>query len=192
MKHKSKWISIVAAATLIGAPSVVSPASQVHATTVDTSQSQENNNVENSITITNKQVLEGATRAYEAGEISKSDYQIMYSELTQRSGTQGVTKVVEIDSETAELYLNSTLTKTIVRTGEAATVLAALKAIPAAAAWLSKHGGLAAALGYIFDGFTENSLNIDNGIIITLKKDVKPMPGGYTEPTWVSTNIRSQ
>jgi len=34
MKHKSKWISIVAAATLIGEPSVVS---RVHATTVDTS-----------------------------------------------------------------------------------------------------------------------------------------------------------
>jgi len=37
MKHKSKWMSIVAAATLISAPSVVSPVSQVHATTVDTS-----------------------------------------------------------------------------------------------------------------------------------------------------------
>lgn len=34
MKHKSKWMSIVAAATLIEAPSVVS---RVHATTVDTS-----------------------------------------------------------------------------------------------------------------------------------------------------------
>lgn len=34
MKHKSKWISIVTAATLIGTPSVVS---RVHATTVDTS-----------------------------------------------------------------------------------------------------------------------------------------------------------
>lgn len=191
MKHKSKWISIVAAATLIGAPSVVSPVSQVHATTVDTSQSQENNNVENSITITNKQVLEGATRAYEDGKITETEYNTIRSGLTQRIGVKGETKIVQVDNETMDLYLDNRLAGLLLQ-GIPGAVAASLFGVAAAADTLAGMGLTTAILTAALAPVISNVMDTSNGVIVTMKKVPKPMPGGYTEPGWVGSGVRDQ
>lgn len=191
MKHKSKWISIVAAATLIGAPSVVSPVSQVHATTVDTSQSQENNNVENSITITNKQVLEGATRAYEDGKITETEYNTIRSGLTQRIGVKGETKIVQVDNETIDVYLDNRLAGLLLQ-GIPGAVAASLFSISAVADALATMGVTTAILTAALAPVISNVTDTSNGVIVTMKKVPKPMPGGYTEPGWVGSGVRDQ
>lgn len=191
MKHKSKWISIVAAATLIGAPSVVSPVSQVHATTVDTSQSQENNNVENSITITNKQVLEGATRAYEDGKITETEYNTIRSGLTQRIGVKGETKIVQVDNETIDVYLDNRLAGLLLQ-GIPGAVAASLFSISAVADALATMGLTTAILTAALAPVISNVTDTSNGVIVTMKKVPKPMPGGYTEPGWVGSGVRDQ
>lgn len=191
MKHKSKWISIVAAATLIGAPSVVSPVSQVHATTVDTSQSQENNNVENSITITNKQVLEGATRAYEDGKITETEYNTIRSGLTQRIGVKGETKIVQVDNETMDLYLDNRLAGLLLQ-GIPGAVAASLFGVAVAADTLAGMGLTTAILTAALAPVISNVMDTSNGVIVTMKKVPKPMPGGYTEPGWVGSGVRDQ
>lgn len=188
MKHKSKWISIVATATLIGAPSVVS---RVHATTVDTSQSQENNNVENSITITNKQVLEGATRAYEDGKITETEYNTIRSGLTQRIGVKGETKIVQVDNETMDLYLDNRLAGLLLQ-GIPGAVAASLFGVAAAADTLAGMGLTTAILTAALAPVISNVMDTSNGVIVTMKKVPKPMPGGYTEPGWVGSGVRDQ
>lgn len=188
VKHKSKWISIVATATLIGAPSVVS---RVHATTVDTSQSQENNNVENSITITNKQVLEGATRAYEDGKITETEYNTIRSGLTQRIGVKGETKIVQVDNETMDLYLDNRLAGLLLQ-GIPGAVAASLFGVAAAADTLAGMGLTTAILTAALAPVISNVMDTSNGVIVTMKKVPKPMPGGYTEPGWVGSGVRDQ
>lgn len=190
MKHKSKWISIVATATLIGEPSVVSPVSQVHATTSDVSQGQEGN-IENSVTITNTQILKGATRAYEDGKITETEYNTIRSGLSQRIGVKGETKIVQIDNETIDVYLDSRLAALLLQ-GIPGAVAASLFGISAAGDALGSMGLTTAILTAALKPVISNVMDTSNGVIVTMKKVPKPMPGGYTEPGWVGSGVRDQ
>lgn len=190
MSRKLMMSSAIVAVGLLVAQSVILPTSQVYAKTEESIQG-ESQDERNTLTITDEQLLEGAKIAYESGEISKKDYQSMYSVLTQRSNVKGVTKVVEVDGETHELYLNSKHAGMLVDVG-VSSVIKAIMSIPALAAWAATYGLASTVLTTLLGEAVTGSIDTSNGIVITLKKGVKAMPGGYTEPTWRARNVRSQ
>lgn len=158
---------------------------------VDVSQGQERN-IENSVTITNAQILDGAKRAYEDGKITETEYNTIRSGLSQRIGVKGETKIVQVDSKTIDIYLDNVLAGMLLGAGAGAVVISLMK-IPGIASLLKNMGIGGDILKLALGGAGANLLDTSNGIIVRLNKiPDKPMPGGYTEPGWVGGGARDQ
>lgn len=191
MNHRLSLSSKLIAIGLAISPPIIGSANLVHATGTH-NQTEVDDHVAESFEITDQQFLEGVETAYETGQITESDYQMIRSELNQRVGVKGVTKIVSSGNGTVEIYLNSKHAGLLVGAGKLAAA-AAIVAIPGVKKWVAANGMVTGTLGLLLGDATSNLTDTSNGIIITAKNNSEQvMPDGSVEKTWRVTGVRDQ
>lgn len=132
------------------------------ATPVFAAETKTAGNEGNVVFFTNEDFLNAARSAYSAGLITEDDWNFVLTELSARVGVKGENKIVTVDDETIDVYLNNVLWSTVVAlgTGASAAIIAAIPGLNAIAAAV-----IAAAVG----GASESLLSAENGVIIRLR-----------------------
>ena len=157
-------------ATVFALISMNSP--QIKTVQVALAEEEITSSMENSqeISFTNEEFFMAAQQAYEDGAISKSDYDFINTQMTQRIGIRGENKLVENDDGTIDIYLNNVVATTIIG-GAVAAGAYIIAQVPAIGAWLSNAGIATSAFSGAIGGAIGAITNADDGIIINLSTD---------------------
>lgn len=140
---------------------------------------------ENVVFFTNEDFLRAAKSAYSAGLITEDDWNFVLTELSARIGVKGENKIVTVDDETIDVYLNNVLWSTVVALGTGA-VAAIIAAIP------GLNAIVASVIASVVGGVSGTLLSAENGVIIRLRKIDISGGVGLPEYTYAVESISEQ
>lgn len=149
----------------------------------------ENNSVENEgnviLSFTNEDFVNAARTAYSNESITEEEWNFVLSKFSARLGVKGENKIVAIDDDEIDVYLNNVVwaAVTSLGTGAVAAIIAAIPGLNAIAAGV---------IGSLVGGISGAILSAENGVIIRLR--MVDVSGGFGPPeyTYAFVSIREQ
>lgn len=149
----------------------------------------ENNSAANEedviLTFTNEDFVNAARTAYSNGSITEEEWYFVLSQFSARLGVKGENKIVAIDEDDIDVYLNNVVwaAVTTLGTGAVAAIIAAIPGLNAIAAGV---------IGSLVGGISGAILSAENGVIIRLR--MVDVSGGFGPPeyTYAFVSIREQ
>ena len=136
-------------------------------------------------TFTTEDVINAAEAAYANGDLSEEDLNTVLSIAYARLAIKGENKIVQVNSDTYDYYLNSLVWSlvTSLGTGAVSALLAYIPGLSAAAA---------AFIGSVVGGVSGSILSAENGVIIRVQ--MIDISGGIGAPRYAYNfiSIREQ